>query len=301
MTFVIFSFNRAEYLLNSVLSVLRNAHPNRIIVYDDYSDCKRTQDTLEILSMIPLVEIQQPKTHRMAYHGGLYNNMNDVLYNQASERFAVFMQDDMQIVRSMTESENKKHTDLMRETNLQFLYTCFLKGVNRARDEGELTPVGSPVNYYKRTPLDSGSQSVCSDVGLMDLEALRYASWSWGDNRSEHIERAKKKYLSAAVAAYPFMMFLPSPKSYKYRQSGFSHLISERLAHTGYHPYSELLGRKLISFFRRSPDVLPFAEDWLTAETASMKNRCYDFSDPRKCNRFTQVLFYIENRFKPFR
>lgn len=301
ISYVVYSYNRGPFLLNCVLSILRHANAKKIIVYDDFSDCEITRNILRMMSEHALIEVVTPREEGFGYHGGLYDNMNDVLYNRVDDQFALFLQDDMQLVRSITTPEITDFIRLMQKESIQFLYVSFLKGENRARDNLELSVHGHHLKYYKRTPTSSNSQGVCADVGLMDLRMLRAMKWYWGKDRFEHIHRARRHQSSAAILALPFTMFLPSPSSHKYRSSGFFRLLAEKACKVGFYPFDDMPESVETVFFQKGVRALPFAEDWLTADSAPRSKGQFCFSDASKRNHITRALFYLDNRFKPFR
>ena len=81
LSIAIFSFNRANHLLNCIESIQNLAPGIKFTIYDDASDDHATLDVLNRFSEA----VVRVSTAENARHGGLYSNMNRALADANSD------------------------------------------------------------------------------------------------------------------------------------------------------------------------------------------------------------------------
>src|SRR5690606_29708116 len=101
----VFSYNRGAHIINCIKSILACCESWEVVVYDDNSTSLETIEALEWCRNQGVDVISN--TGESSPRGGLYSNMNRALANAAAESvdYLLFIQEDMQLVRSILESD----------------------------------------------------------------------------------------------------------------------------------------------------------------------------------------------------
>lgn len=260
----VFSFNRGVFLENCLRSVEICAANCEVVVIDDQSYDKKTQEVLDHFShKLPiLIAGEQAEVEHKT--GGLYNNMR-VAFSDAREkgfRYALFLQDDMQLVRPIMKNDIVfAERFFAANKNSAELHTCFMKRYFSKRDE-QLTKIDDSGIAYLR-PSDYSGFSGFSAVGLFDV--ARFFDLFGNLKKSEYInnEFAQKNNIQMGISTRPFMMWLPYPISHRGRKRDIPLQIVEYVGGCGFHPYSIMSTIEINALFNRKIQKRPYAEEWL--------------------------------------
>lgn len=260
----IFSYNRGLYLRNCLESVQLCAPGCDVTVLDDDSTDLQTR---EILASLPSgVRVRQPNRRSGERHGGLYANMQTALDRAPSNRPALFIQDDMMLVRPVRQ-EDLQYVDAFFKhfPRAAFLNPVFLKGKRKRRDYRvtRLHP-DFPV-YFRHYPSKKNSRGLTyADAVLADPDRLRAARWRFLPGEIANAEQAREQFGDMGFMAYPFMMFLPRVTVYRGGRKTVGVRLAERRAGTDPKPYLPMPEDRLRELFQRDLSVLPHAERFLT-------------------------------------
>ncbi len=263
----IFSFNRGRFLENCLKSVEACASDMPVTVIDDQSDDMQTRAVLDqYRDRLRVViagdaEITEHKT------GGLYNNMRFAFEDAlgSGRRFALFLQDDMQLVRPiLPEDIAGAKTFFDANPNAAELHTCFMKRFYKHRDD-TLTELDASGEAYLR-PSDYPGFSGFSAVGLFDIERFRALFGDLKQGEYANNELAQKNHIQMGISARPFMMWLPYPISHRGKQRNLPLQLVEFVGGCGYYPLELMTDRKARAMLERDRRQRPYAEDWLECE-----------------------------------
>ncbi|MBN2395654.1 MAG: glycosyltransferase [Candidatus Atribacteria bacterium] len=261
----VFSFNRGEYLNNCLISLEKFAVDFfEIVIIDDGSTDQKTREILKKYAkkfkiFFPQKERSSSKT------GGLYENMAFALQDAEKENvdFALFIQDDMQVVRKIGEEDLERVQEFFKQNpDSAQLYTCFLKRCNQKWDD-ENTLLDASKNAYFR-PIDGPRRSSFSAVGLIAVPRFLTMFGKLKKSEHENDTTGRERQIKMGLYIYPFMMWLPFPKSYRKGKRGVYHKIKEILANSGFYPYEEMSSFSEERLFHRLIDIRPYAEDFLS-------------------------------------
>ncbi|MDZ7736265.1 MAG: glycosyltransferase [Gammaproteobacteria bacterium] len=166
----LFSYNRARFLENCLASIRDCAPQCGVTIVDDSSDdratvdlLRRCQGTHEILKPEGAVKIDVP-------YGGLYNNMNMALCHarDCGRERVVFIQDDIQFVRRLTETDVEYIEAFFSRYPRSFkLQTTFLKKGLKPYDERRMTLDAESRVYFRRR--EGPGLIDFSDVGVFHV------------------------------------------------------------------------------------------------------------------------------------
>jgi len=265
----IFSFNRGRYLNNCIESIYDCMDNHNINIYDDSSTDKYTIMILN--KWEDKCRIMRTEESNTIYKvGGLYNNMNYAI-NDAYKRnvkYVLFIQDDMQVVRKYTQ-EDENIMNKYFEENIKAVqyYPCFFKmHVKDAVKNRKLDTTRCV--YFKNISLQ---YSGFSAVGIFHVERFKkyFGKFQGRERIMDNI--ARDMGIRKGEAVYPFMMYLPHPKSYRGKNRSFAHKISEFISGAGYYPINYMDEKELKVFFERDPLLIPYAEEYLTVKGLNKK------------------------------
>lgn len=250
---VIFTFNRPQYLRNLVNSHCAFAPEIPILVIDDDSTDPEQLHVLDDLLEVSGIEVISVRSadHR---HGGLYPNMNMAL-NIAHERgfrFLNLLQDDMQIVRPVSE-------DLM--------YVCSLLEATKDALQISLTfrkyldvksepqPAAIPDLYMSRT-------LQAADTGIIHVARAKERGFSFLWSEREHSALAKSLGLKNYVFRDPAISFVPWPIFFRNRQTITRRRITVNRETSDFISIRAMSSIEVIALKNRDVGILPYMEDW---------------------------------------
>lgn len=262
----IFSFNRGLYLRNCLDSVQRFAPECPVTVLDDDSTDPQTLGVLA--SMPPSIPVRQPGLRAAGRHGGLYANMQAALESAPPSGRALFIQDDMMLVRPL-HSEDFAYIDgfYQRFPRAAFLNPVFLKGKRQRRDYriSRLDP-DFPV-YFRHYPGKKNARGLAyADAVIADVGRLREAQWRFLPGEVANAEQAREHFGDMGFMAYPFLMFLPQVTVYRGGRKTLGARLAERRSGTSPKAFLPIADARLREFLSRDLAVLPHAERYLDCE-----------------------------------
>lgn len=294
MLFCIFSFNRGQYLQNCVDSIERCVPSARIAVFDDNS---YDEETREILASIgKRHDVLQPGKVSAHKLGGLYGNMQSALEYAAQEDLVCFIQDDMQVVRAVSETDiGSIGRAFDVDENLAFLQPCFLKGCNRKRDLETLAYDVSLGAYFRKETAQSAGRYF-SAVLITRPSRLLAKNWVFAGSEPENDKLARKYFGKLGHLAVPIAMWLPEVPTYRGKRKTLALKIAEKKRGCGFFPFLTMTESDLQALRSRSMAVLPVAEDFLKCANESLPKPWMYY--PLQGSRFLKKLNVIELFFR---
>ena len=265
----IFHFNRPDFLENAVRSVERHLPGVALTIMDDGSTLAAARACLARLAQTH--EVLQPDGARAsdAWTGGLHANMTRALHlaQRRGLRYAVMLQDDMQIVRPWREQDTAVVRTAFASPESSFvLYGCFFKG--QARRSEPLETI-APRLVRRRAPSPDGKRHAAYvDAGIFDVAGFH----AWGGTLRLG-EKANEAALMDAgrrmpMMADPIMHWLPFPVSFRDRKRTVRERLADSLGGAGVHPISDMTIDNVAALCARPEHAPAYAEDWLQAPTA---------------------------------
>jgi hypothetical protein len=261
MLFCVFSFNRGRFLENCVASIELCVPGARIAIFDDNSYDEETVSILTALSLrYPVISAGGMQSRKL---GGLYGNMQAALEYAEEQALVCFLQDDMQMVRPVSEQELGALRDLLvSREDLGFLQPCFLKGSNRTRDEVSLAYDPDAKCYFRK----GGSQSAglyFSAVSVIHPKKLLEKGWQFERTEPMNDIQARRYFGKIGHLSMPFAMYLPDVPAYRGKVKTLALRIAEKRRRVGFYPFRIMDEADIGVLFSRAPQVLPVAEDFL--------------------------------------
>lgn len=261
MKVFVFSYNRGDYLGNSLASVLRHIPDADVTVVDDDSDDPAVHRVLN--KYADRIVVDRPGVRSNAYLGGLYDNMARVVAaNNAIDR-ALFIQDDMQVVRDVDA------VDLAAMERFFQLYpralnlnTTFMKR-SRAEADRACLRFEPEVPVYFR---DGARRAHFSAVGVMNLRYLNESGFTFRGTEGANNDAAGGFADPMGFAFAPFMMWLPFPCSTKFGRRTLFHRMAEWWFRAGFYPYRPMAAEAVSRLRDRDASELPVAEHFLDPE-----------------------------------
>lgn len=224
-----------------------------ILVIDDDSTDTEQISVLHDLADIDGIEVISTRSasHR---HGGLYTNMNmalDIAHKRGC-RFLNLLQDDMQIVRPVSED---------------ILHVCSL--LEATRDALQISLTFRKYLDVKNEPIPSDvpdlymSQSLnAADTGVIHVARAKESGFVFQNSEREHSAKAKSLglknyvYRDPAVAFVPWPIFFRNRERISRRQTSLSHKGPRLISIRGMSP------PEVSRLKNRDMGLLPYMEDW---------------------------------------
>ncbi|SFD36992.1 Glycosyltransferase involved in cell wall bisynthesis [Thiohalospira halophila DSM 15071] len=288
----LFSYNRGKYLKNCLDSIKKHAPNLKVTIFDDGSSDPETQDALAEYSEAYQVVVTD-KVNNGHYVGGLYDNMNKALAS-AQEEFALFIQEDMQLVRDVNEQDIEhvkrffdKYPDSIE------LHNAFLKGRQRAKD-GEVLEIDENGPFYFRAPGGKGSVNF-SAVGVINVGRLKRDSFEFRPFEAQNDEIIGQQYTRMGITPYPWMMWLPFSETSKFKRKGILQRYAEWKTAAGFYPYRPMTSAEVENLLSRGPEEFPYAEDWLSPQGLEGRS-VWNFSDAAKFVPFTKKVLKFRKK-----
>lgn len=261
----VFSYNRGQFLRNALHSVFKCAPWASVSVIDDGSTDKETKNVLEDFRQRCEIIAANQSNCGSNLLGGLYDNMR-YAFNHArtkGQRLVLFLQDDMQLVRSITQTDLDCVDDFFNaNANAVQFQTCFMKAFLADIDERYMYLDSSEQAYLR--PADYPGFSGFSDVGLFHVPRFFERFGTLRNNEFSNNDFAKKHGIQLGISVRPFMMYLPSPPSHRGRHRSVALRVIEWLGGTGFYPYEYMTSTRIVELLQRDKQIKPYAEQWLT-------------------------------------
>ncbi|NQX90245.1 MAG: glycosyltransferase family 2 protein [Halioglobus sp.] len=291
----VFSYNRGDYLQNCIDSINACAPQLPTHIVDDDSTCPKTRLLLD--QYTGSFKFSQSKELIKGNHGGLYKNMQVALESSSAD-YVIFMQDDMQLTRTISDQDIKDIQNFFEHfPESAFLYPVFLKGGRAERDRSDVTlSEGYPV-YFRKVNPDNPAPSFYSDVCVAHRERLKQSDWKFIHGEDETAEIARKMFGPMGLMVFPFMMYLPEVPVFRYGKLTFSEALYKMIYGFKVNAFHIMDAAQTHSFLARDlKELLPFAEDFLqTSESVRCKPFVYNLME---VNRFWTKLHALEIRIR---
>lgn len=269
----IFSFNRGPYLRNCIESVQKHCPGVPFTVYDDGSDEPELVEYLNSLGAL-VRHMQAANTSR---HGGFYTNMQTAL-DEASTDALLLLQDDVQVVRDVTESDVQAWSAYWENyPDCAFLNPVFMKGVRRT----------DFLRYYKPDPQDRVYHWVedaanpskdgpvprfYMDVCLLNTERLKSVGWRYHSSEFLNGEQAGYHFSHGMPQLpEPLVFYVPEEPVYRERVKTKGTALAERLAGQTVKRFVSMSTAEAERFRTRDLSVYPFAEDFIRTEDPNVQ------------------------------
>jgi glycosyltransferase involved in cell wall biosynthesis len=267
MLFFVFSYNRGQFLENCVRSIEQCAPGGRVVVFDDCSPDASTVAALERIATRHRVLRGAPEsTHRL---GGLYGNMQAALELGRNERLVCFLQDDMQVVRTVTAADvDGVLQRFAHNKDLAFVQPCFLKGCNRARDAATMR-YDPALQLYFQSETGQRAGRHFSAVTITQPARLLERGWTFARSEPENDLQASRLFGLQGHLFAPFAMWLPEVPAYRGRRKTWALRYAEKRRKCGFYPFARMTQAQEAVLLTRSPDALPVAEDMLSCIDAT--------------------------------
>lgn len=263
LTVAIFSYNRGAYLAHCVASVQRNMPTATVVIYDDASD---DLETLAVLRDLP-VPVHSVTQGDKGKHGGLYRNMQKAL-DQATTRYLLFLQDDMQIVRPV-DAADIATIDRMFATDPGRAFCCplFMKGRRLTRHQRLQMP-DDALRCYRlsanATNAERAARLAYYDVSVADVARLRAAKWVFQSSESANVAYARTLFSDMPMLGDPFAFFCPEVPIFRNRARSLSSRIAARISGADVKSITDMTAGQVMAFRARPLHDWPEAERYLT-------------------------------------
>ncbi|MBX2838604.1 MAG: glycosyltransferase [Gammaproteobacteria bacterium] len=265
--FAVFSFNRGIFLEHCISSLVACVDNPTITIYDDNSTDGETLNALDRLSSHH--RVVQPKISANSKHGGLSANMQLATEECTDPVNLCYVQDDMQMVRRLSNSDLQSIDDCLEDPTTAFVHPVFMKGWNRKKDL-ERTEYQAATHSYTRRPDKAGAGIFFADVMIARPYQLKQAKWTFSSREKTNELLARQLFGPMQFLFSPFLMWLPSVPTYRGKQSTLALRIGEKRHQCGFHPIDMMSDSHIEALKTRNKDQLPVAEDWLTLSNQTL-------------------------------
>ncbi|MGD9660894.1 MAG: glycosyltransferase family 2 protein [Porticoccaceae bacterium] len=268
--FVIFAFNRGQFLANCIDSIERCAPQCPVTIFDDNSDDPQTRDVLAALGQrYRILTPQSLSSSNDSKHGGLYTNMEAALSALDDDDLICTLQDDMQLVRPLDDADIQAMARFIdAEPNRCFLHHAFMKGAER--DKTTISYDNNGNVYYAERPGSSAGQYY-SDIFIAPVKCLRRAGWHFLPREAANEKQARALFAPMAYLANPFAVWLPAATAWRGKRRTWALRRGEKRHRCGFHPVRIMDADQNNQFLCRDAARLPIAEDWLTLKGESLQ------------------------------
>lgn len=274
--FVVFSFNRAEFLVNCLRSLAQCAPHIPVTVFDDNSTDAATlavlADIRQRASQNSLLRLVQPSLQSadlagaQSKHGGLYNNMQLALDSLPDDTLMCTLQDDMQLVRPLTVADVagiKAYFDAAPDR--VFLHQAFIKASELRRSQVDYNAAD---DIYTLQRDKRGAGCFYSDICITHVGRLREVRWKFMPRESLNEKQAREKFATMAYLANPFVAWLPAAPAWRGKQQTLALRLGEKRQRCGFYPFVSMSDEESLAFCARDRTVLPVAEQCLRLDSS---------------------------------
>jgi len=263
MHLCIFSYNRGVFLKNCIDSIEQCIPQSNLFIFDDNSDDSDTCEILRSLSSKYQVITPSQSDVGQSKHGGLYANMQQAFSRFNSEDIVCFIQDDMQVVRAVGESEIEVITSLFQKNpTLGFVQPAFLKGCDKPEHQSTVR-YDPKIDMYYIDRFNRSAGASYSDVSIFSIDNLRKVNWNFQSREAHNEQQARDKLTQMPYLKNPFLAWLPAVPAFR----GKLQTVAIRLAHSirkcDFYPYRIMSDGEVEQFINRDALQLPYAEGFL--------------------------------------
>lgn len=266
MHFVVFSFNRGEFLDSCIASIEYCAPDAEIAIFDDNSDDLVTRQRLQALAARHRIIYPEKPGPGNSKHGGLYSNMQSAYERPEPDDVICFLQDDMQLVRKLTAEDSDaiaRYFDTV--DNAGFIQPAFLKGCNRLADRAQIR-FDAAAGGYLVDRLNRSAGAWYSDVFVARVRNLRDVGWKFQARESKNERQARDRLRQMLYLKNPFAAWLPCTPAWRGKTRTIALRLAHRLSGCGYYPFRYLSDAENERFRQRDARILPVAEDFLAVD-----------------------------------
>jgi hypothetical protein len=258
----VFSYNRGRYLQNLLRSAKECGWPGRLTIIDDRSEDPVTCRVLATAQERFGAEVIVPENKNGGKYGGFWANMELAFSQLAADRFVMFLQDDLQFVRPVTQSDVDRVTTLAADSRLSpFVYPSFWWGA-RGKQEVYRTSCSYSPEFDTYHWSEAAAQPGFSDVAIFDRQRLVEAGWRAGRSETESNADAHERFGVMTLDPSPFVAFVPFAPRFRGGQAWSRRLDLRRSSTPA--AFRIMNAQENAAFVRRDRDSLPIAADHLT-------------------------------------
>jgi hypothetical protein len=227
--------------------------------------------------------VQSERRHKDQYLGGLYANMQYAIDELSEDKWALFIQDDQQLVRNI-DQDDVEHWERFFDAYPEALElnTSFLKANRRAGSLHFEIDYEVPV-YFRDSNVSRRTHFAAT--GLFHKQRMRAVGWNFEATEGWNEEKARRLGHKMGFSPYPIMMWLPNAESAKFQQKGMMHRFAEWYRKVGFYPYYDMTDEEVVWLRKRDVSKLPLAQEILRPK--GMKpDQMWLFEDATKSIRF---------------
>ena len=245
----IFSYNRYNYLKNTVESLNEFFPFGKTCIFDDGSDDTKVLKYLNDVSLKGIDVFKNNKNVKNQVHGGLHYNMTKALElaNDFGYDYIFFLQDDVQF---MWYDKNflDKVEYIFKSCNDALAYIpLFFKRINYV----DLCEYDDTVGHYR------GGKHGFSDIGVASVNILNKIKFKFHSSESD----TSRYWFDLGYRVYfsfsPVLAFVPWLATFRYNE--LQNKVTPPLKRYYLKPLSKL---QIESLMNHHPDDLPFHEDF---------------------------------------
>jgi len=263
--FLVFSFNRGEFLAHCINSIRRCAPGCAITIHDDNSSDALTRQILAGLAN-DISVVQPPADSGDSKHGGLYGNMQRACAAVDEHTLICTLQDDMQLVRPLHRADLEQWLALYNSGQHHgFLQPAFLKSL-ATNVRSEHVSYDSPKQIYQVNRSNRSAGAWYSDVFMIQARLLREHNWQFASRESGNEQQARQHFEQMGYLRNPFVAWLPGAPAWRGKRRTLAMKLAERKRHCGFYPFSIMTDEQSAAFCARDAEQLPIAETWLALE-----------------------------------
>jgi glycosyltransferase involved in cell wall biosynthesis len=296
--FFIFSYNRGPHLMNCVESIERCSPGSKIIVYDDASDDLETMAVLRNISCRH--EVRSSRDESRESHGSLYANMQSALDSVVGDRVICFVQDDVQLVREISEEDHGFICDYFsRNPSAGFLSSVFQRGITRRKTLDRFVyDSDRRVHFCMHESRKAVAGRYYSDISITTSGRLKSVGWQFARSEFENELQAKNCFDAMGYMHSPFVMWLPNPPAYRNKKKTLAFRIAEKMNKAGLYPFEYMAAPEVERLRGRPGAGVPIAEEFLTVSVPGLKAPW--IYHPLKRSRILRKLDKLENFARSF-
>jgi glycosyltransferase involved in cell wall biosynthesis len=262
----VFSYNRGGYLKNCLSSIEKSFEilPN-IFIVDDCSDEPSTVEILnELRKTYPVFPSFRNDQHLRL--GALYQNMNWALSHARlqGQDYALFLQDDMQLVRTVTAAEfGLLCSQFQNHPNMLQIGLTFWKTKNHLGTSGKMRKIlVKDLLYFRSNEPDFFYASFIA-TGLFHITRVSELLGSFLSSEKLNQKLCERKNLVVGFYRDPFAMYLPFPKVYRGKKVSLLLRLSQTIGRSGFYPLCFMSDEEKKKLRDRDMDILPTADRFL--------------------------------------
>lgn len=260
----VFSFNRGAHLRNCLRSIDRGWPGVNLHIVDDGSDDPEVAAVLG--DYAGRAHIDRVDVLNKAKNGNLYRNMQRVYERLPDSTLLVCLQDDTQLVRSVTDHDRKEILDYLESyPSTAILSPAFQRGTISARALSELQFDPARQMFFFNRPNPKVAGMHYSDVALFHVGRLRQAGWTFIEDEFANDKQARALFGPMPYLPCPWAMWVPNAPAYRNRSKTFAWRLGERWSRSGLYPFELMTPAQVEAMRVRDFDAAkPIADQFLT-------------------------------------